>query len=81
MSEAPPQTTEEKDEKAPWNTKLADIIIKVLAGGSIGTFATLLSSSDLPKLALGAFFGGVVAPIVFAITEPISKKCASQKPF
>ncbi|MCG8364919.1 MAG: NACHT domain-containing protein [Pseudanabaenales cyanobacterium] len=74
MPEESPQKLEEKDEKASWNLKLADIIIQTFAGGSIGTFATLLNSSDLPKLALGGVIGGGVAPIVFAVAEPISKK-------
>ncbi|MCU0525595.1 MAG: GUN4 domain-containing protein [Elainella sp. Prado103] len=65
---------DEKDDKSPWNDKLAGIIIQAVAGGSIGTFATLLNSSDLPKLALGGVIGGGVAPIVFAVAEPISKK-------
>jgi len=73
MSEAPPQKTEEKDEKAPWNIKLSQITLQALAGVGFGAFITLLNTSDLPKLALGGFFGGI-APIVFAITEPISKK-------
>ena len=74
MTEDLPQKSEEKDDKTPWNFKLSDILIKALAGGSIGAVATLLSSSDLPKLALGTVIGGGIAPIVFAIVEPISKK-------
>jgi hypothetical protein len=74
MPEPSPQKPEEKPEKSPWNIKLAEIIIQAVAGGSIGTFATLLSSSELPKLALGGVIGGGVAPIVFAVAEPISKR-------
>ena len=79
MSDASPQEPEEKKpeekpEKSPWNVKLAEIMIHAVAGGSIGTFATLLSSSELPKLALGGVIGGGVAPIVFAVAEPISKR-------
>ena len=70
MSEASPQKPEEKPEKSSWNNKLAEIIIQAVAGGSIGTFATLLSSSELPRLAVGGVIGGGVAPIVFNAVLP-----------
>jgi len=74
MSEDPPKSPEEKDEKSAWNIKLSGIIFQALAGGGFSTFITLLNTSDLPKLVLGGLIGGGVAPIVFAVAEPISKK-------
>lgn len=77
MSNASPQNPEkpeEKPEKVSWNEKLSGIILQALAGGGFSAFITLLNTSDLPKLALGGLIGGGVAPIVFAIAEPISKK-------
>lgn len=68
------QSSPPPDDKSPWHDKLAGIITQALVGGSIGTFTTLLNGSDLPKLALGGVIGGGVAPIVFAVAEPISKK-------
>ncbi len=72
MPESPKPEAEDKN--ASWNLKLAEIAIQAIVGGSFGTFVTLLSSSDLPKLALGAAIGGVGAPIVLAVTEPFSKR-------
>jgi hypothetical protein len=74
MSETAPQKPEENDDKTPWNIKLSGIILQALAGGGFSAFITLLNTSDLPKLALGGLIGGGIAPIVFAIAEPISKK-------
>ena len=74
MTEELPQKSEEKDDKTPWNIKLSGIILQALAGGGFSAFITLLNTSDLPKLALGGLIGGGIAPIVFAIAEPISKK-------
>jgi hypothetical protein len=70
MSEKEPQ----KDEKTPWNIKLSEIIFQAVAGGSFSAFITLLNTSDLPKLALGGLIGGGIAPIVFAIADPILKR-------
>ena len=64
----------ETEKKSPWNIELASIIIQMLLGGGLGTGITALSSSDLPKLALGGAIGGVGAPLVVAFTEPITKK-------
>lgn len=63
-----------KEDKPSWNVDVATIILRVLVGGSLGTFITALNSSDLPKLALGGVVGGGVAPVVLAFTEPFSKK-------
>jgi hypothetical protein len=74
MPEASPQKPAEQIEKPPWTIKLSGIILQALAGGGFSAFITLLNTSDLPKLALGGLIGGGVAPIVFAVAEPISKK-------
>jgi hypothetical protein len=79
MTEKPdlkPETKDDKgkENKARWDAALVEIIIRAVVGGGIGTFATSLSSSELPKLALGGLIGGGVAPIVLAAAEPITKK-------
>ena len=67
-------SSNEKDEKSGWNTKLAEIIVQAIGGGGLVTFTTLLSGSDLPKIAIAGLLGSGIAPIVFAVAEPISKK-------
>ena len=58
-----------------WNQKLAEIVTQsVMSGGlGLGTFFTLLGSSDLPKLALAGVIGGA-APIGYALGAPMVKK-------
>ena len=58
-----------------WNQKLAEIVIQsVMSGGlGVGTFFTLLGSSDLPKLALAGVIAGA-APIGYALVAPTGKK-------
>jgi hypothetical protein len=68
------EKSEEKEEKSSWNLKLAEIAIRFALGGGIGTAATSLGSSELHKLALGGFFGGVAAPIVLAVADPFVKR-------
>lgn len=66
--------SKKKEENESWNISVSTIIIRALVGGSLGTLATSFASSDLPKIALGGIFGGGIAPIVLAFTEPISQK-------
>ena len=74
MPEEPPKTPEAKDDKSPLNIKLSEILIQAIAGGGFSTLITLINTNELPKLLLGGFIGGSVAPIVVAIVQPISKK-------
>jgi GUN4-like/NACHT domain len=60
-------------EKSPWNEQLAGILIKALIGGGAGSIITLVSSSELPKIALGAGLGGI-GMAVYAFVEPIAKR-------
>ncbi|NDJ15876.1 NACHT domain-containing protein [Myxacorys almedinensis] len=73
MPEEPTPKPDKQEEKSPWNEKLAELLIKAAIGGGAGTVITLLSSTELPRLALGAGIGGA-ATMVYAFVEPIAKR-------
>jgi hypothetical protein len=73
--EKPPQEKrQDKEEKSSWSEKISEIIIRAAFGGGLSAFVTLVSQSDLPRVALCTFLGGGIAPIVLAVGEPISKR-------
>ena len=72
-----PEETPKPETQGAWNEQLAGIIIKTLIGGGFGTFITLLNTSELPKLALGAGVGGAASgaiTLLSAFVDPITKK-------
>jgi hypothetical protein len=65
-------------EMAPWKMELGKVLWAWIVGGaSLGSLVTLLNSTDLPKIALGAAAGGGltgVGAIGYALLGPTGKK-------
>ena len=63
---------------AGWKVELGKMLGTWIAGGvSIGSLVTILNTTELPKIALGAAAGGGltgIGAIVYALTAPMGKK-------
>ena len=63
---------------AGWKVELGKMLGTWIAGGvSIGSLVTILNTTELPKIALGAAAGGGLTgfgAIVYALTAPMGKK-------
>ena len=79
----PKDETKEKESivpsgMAPWKMELGKALWAWIAGGaSIGSLVTILNTTELPKLALGAVAGGAltgVGAIGYALVAPTGKK-------
>jgi predicted NACHT family NTPase len=63
---------------APWKMELGKVLWTWMAGGaSIGSLVTILNTTELPKIALGASAGGGLTgagAIVYAFVNPVGKR-------
>lgn len=67
------EPSEKKAESSSWNEKLAALIIPLVLTGGVGAGMKWLNINDLPKVALGAGFGGI-GSIVCIFLAPTWKK-------
>jgi hypothetical protein len=72
------QPTNLAEGMSPWKVELGKVLWTWMAGGaSIGSLVTLLNTTELPKIALGAAAGGALTgggAVVLAFANPVGKR-------